>query len=196
VPVDTAELLRRAAGLVPADARSHAEHTVADALEYLRYNEWEVALGLLLDFPDSSWESIEFWDLLEQAAQQMRLDREGAWCRWRRTEIRSGVIRAELELAAPAAGGRHTPVPGPGVLRPMWDLGRPRPDSPTGWQVAAIWVEHAPELQPGTTGPVRLLPGSPVEWRHLKPGDLITMHESQARVGIAMLTETTPPISV
>jgi hypothetical protein len=194
VPVDVSELLRLAAGLVPEDARSDAGLTIEDTWEYLQHDEWEMALGLLTDFPDSPWGTLEFWDLIHQAAQQMGLERDVTWCRWRRLEVLNGVIRANLQLASPDAGGRRTPVPGPGLLRPMWDFGRPHPGALSGRHIAAIWVEYAPELQPGSTGPVRLLPESPAEWRHLKPGDVITMHERRAVAGTATITKITPPL--
>ncbi|MFG2871491.1 hypothetical protein [Streptomyces sp. NPDC048338] len=43
---------------------------------------------------------------------------------------------------------------------------------------ARMSVEFAGALSPGDRAPVRLLPLTPERWRHLAPGDLITMYET------------------
>ena len=65
-------LLRRAAALVPDDARSDAGLSRADVEEYFDYNELDVAHGILDDFHDGAWQTGEFRDLLEEAAELMR----------------------------------------------------------------------------------------------------------------------------
>ncbi|ANZ13906.1 hypothetical protein ACH4YO_32160 [Streptomyces noursei] len=40
---------------------------------------------------------------------------------------------------------------------------------------------------------LRLAPLSPEQWRHLKPGDVITMHEGRPAVGTATVIEVRPP---
>ena len=165
--MDVPELLRRAAGLVPADARSDAGLCADDVRDYLREQEWEVALGILENFDGIQWQSAEFWDLLADAAQQMSLRGDAAWCQWRKGETLHGIIRADLQLVAPDDGGRRTPVPGAGQLRPMWAINYPSLESSTDLYVARIWVESAPEISPGGRGPIRLAPLTPASWRHL-----------------------------
>jgi hypothetical protein len=194
VPMDVPELLRRAADLVPPRARSDAGLCADDVRDYLREGEWEVALGILEDFYGIQWQTFEFWDLLADAAQQMLLRSDASWCQWRSGETLHGIIRAGLQLVAPDDGGRHTPVPGTGQLRPMWAINQPSPDRGTGLHVARIWVEFAPEISPGGRGPVRLAPLTPANWRHLAPGDVITMHEGQPVSGTATITEIQHPL--
>ncbi|MFD9222782.1 hypothetical protein ACFWDI_22815 [Streptomyces sp. NPDC060064] len=57
--------------------------------------------------------------LLGEAARQLSQDRTATWCRWRQSVLRRGFLRAELRLLP---GARSTPIPGQGVLRPMWDI--------------------------------------------------------------------------
>jgi hypothetical protein len=54
-------------------------------------------------------------------------------------------------------------------------------------------VEFASELEPGQQGSVRLAPSDPPRWRHLAPGDLITMHEIALPIGIAEIISVLPP---
>lgn len=188
--MDVPELLARACDLVPADARCDAGLSADDVREYLRRAEWDSALGILEDLPDSSWQTAQFWSLLERAAGQMWRERDVAWCRWRGWEARHGVIRAELRLVPPdAAGGRRLPIPGAGELRPMWAIGEPAP----GLHVARVWVESAPEIPPGGHGSIRLAPLTPADWRHLAPGAPITMHEGRPASGTATIVQVTPP---
>lgn len=187
--MDTAELLRRAAGLVPETARSAAGFGAADVLDCLRDDDWDFALAILEDLDGFGWQTVEYWDLLEEAARHLHLERRAAWCRWRGWETRHGVIRADLRLIAPEAGGRRLPIPGDGLLRPMWAIGR----SAFDLHVAKIWVESAPGLEPGGRGAVRLAPLTPPSWRHLTPGDSITMHERPPVAGTATITEVWHP---
>ncbi|WP_307871834.1 hypothetical protein [Micromonospora sp. U21] len=163
--------------------------TVADVREYLDHDEWEVALDLLMDL-DTGWRpTTVWWDLLIDSAELMWLAGVAAWCRWGRWESLHGIVRAELRLLSPAEGGRRTPIPGKGILRPLWDLGRHTAAGDPGLLVARIWVESAPVLSPGATGSVRLGPLSPALWQHLQPGMTITMHEGQPAVGTATIIE-------
>ncbi|MBN6038436.1 hypothetical protein [Amycolatopsis sp. 195334CR] len=183
------ELLRRATDLIPDDARSDAGLVAADVREYLVEDEWDLALGILEDFDGIEWQPVEYWDLLVEAARQLFLERRAAWCRWRGWETRNGVVKADLQLVAPEAGGRHLPIPGDGKLRPMWAIGRAAPGPHEDLHIARIWVEFAPELEPGGRGSVRLAPLTPLNWRHLAPGDPITMHERSPVAGMATITE-------
>ncbi|MFC5823640.1 hypothetical protein [Nonomuraea insulae] len=189
--MDVPELLRRAAALVPAHVRSDVGMSAQDVLEYLGHDEWEVALGVLEDFDGIHWQPVEYWTFLADAAQQMWLKHDAAWCHWRATETRNGLLlRADLQLISPEAGGRRLPIPGAGQLRPMWGIGSPDlPDGLADLHVGFVWVESAREVPPGGQGHLRLCPLSPANWRHLSPGDQITMHEQKPVGGIATITE-------
>ncbi|MFI7434866.1 hypothetical protein [Micromonospora haikouensis] len=187
--MDVADALARAAAMVPADVVNEAGVTVVDVREYLDHDEWEVALDLLADL-DTGWQPpTAWWDLLIDSAELMGLSDAAAWCRWGRWESIHGIVRAELRLLSPAEGGRRTPIPGKGVLRPLWDVGRRTAAGDPDLLVARIWVESAPALPPGATGSVRLGPLSPALWRHLQPGMTITMHEGRPMVGTATIIE-------
>jgi hypothetical protein len=187
--VDVADLLARAAGMVPVDVVNDAGVTVVDVREYLDHDEWEVALDLLADL-DTGWRPpTAWWDLLIDSAELMWLSDAAAWCRWGRWESIHGIVRAELRLLSPTEGGRGTPIPGKGILRPLWDLGRRTAAGDPDLLVARIWVESMPALPPGATGSVRLGPLSPALWRHLQPGMTIIMHEGQPAVGTATIIE-------
>ncbi|GAA0345335.1 hypothetical protein [Streptomyces blastmyceticus] len=54
-------------------------------------------------------------------------------------------------------------------------------------------MEFEPQLGPGEIADVRLAPLQIGQWHHLKPGDVITMHEAQPAVGIAEIIEVLPP---
>ncbi|GAA0404137.1 hypothetical protein AB0875_26490 [Micromonospora gifhornensis] len=165
--------------MVPANATNEAGVTVADIVDYLGYNEWGVALDLLADL--DGWPAdAQWWDLLIEAAELMWLPDTATWCRWRRWESIHGIIRAQLTLVPAAEGGRQTPVPGKGVLRPLWHIGQYLPEGQPNFRVARIWVEYAPELAPGATGSVRLAPLALDGWRDLRPDQTITMHEDRS----------------
>ncbi len=191
--MDVPGLLRRAADLVPPDARSDAGLGADDIRGYLLVNEWEVALDILEDFDGIQWQTVEFWALLADAARQMSLSSRVTWHQWRRGETLHGIIRADLQLIAPDAGGRRTPVPGTGQLRPMWAINHPASGSGSDLHVARIWVESATEIGPGEQGSIRLAPLTPANWHHLAPGDVITMHERQPVSGTATITEIKHP---
>jgi hypothetical protein len=72
--IDPEVLLRRAVALVPDDARSDAGLSRADVVEYLYYDEFEVAHGILEDFYDGAWQDGEFRKLLAEAAGLIRRD--------------------------------------------------------------------------------------------------------------------------
>lgn len=162
--------------------------------DYLRQSEWEVALGILQDFDGVQWQTVELWDLLADAAQQMSLADDAAWCQWRRAETLHGIMRADLQLVAQDDGGRSTPIPGAGQLRPMWAIGHPSPENGADLHVARIWVESAPEISPGGRGSIRLAPLTPANWGRLAPGDMITMHERPSVSGTATITEIRRPM--
>ncbi|MGK5444053.1 hypothetical protein ACSNN7_19865 [Micromonospora sp. URMC 105] len=190
--MDVPDLLDRAATMVAANAADEAGARVAEVREYLQHHEWEIALDLLADLDE--WPAgAEWWDLLAEAADLMRLSDTAAWCRWRHWESIHGIIRAELTLVPAADGGRRTPIPGQGVLRPLWHIGQYMPEGHPDLRVARIWVESAPELAPGATGPIRLAPMAPVAWRGLRPAQTITMHEGTPVRGTATITEVSGP---
>lgn len=60
---------------MPDDVRSDAGLSRADVVEYLDYDEFEVAHGILEDFHDGAWRAGEFRELLAEAAALMRLGR-------------------------------------------------------------------------------------------------------------------------
>jgi hypothetical protein len=187
------ELLSLAIALIPEDARSEAGLGPGDASQYLRqHGEWEVALGILTDFHGIDWETAEYWALLLAAADRMGLTRVPDWCRWRASEIRHGIIRADLQLTSPEHGGRRTAVPGYGRFRADWAL-PPGDGNDSPVHAAEVWVESLPELPPGGHAATRLAPVSPEDWPRLRPGDVITMHEGGALTGTATVLQALPP---
>ncbi|WP_246235184.1 hypothetical protein [Streptomyces boluensis] len=195
---DAFSLLWQAVDLLPEyapanDGTSGALASAAEIRAELADQEWELALDLLIEAGDAHPAPHPappaYWDLLGEAARQMLLDRARRWCGWRGAEARHGAVRARLTLRAAAAGGRHTAVPGDGRLRPMWDLGHRTATGEQALDIAALWVESAPELAPGDTADVRLLPLGPERWRHLRPGDTINLHETRAVAGTATVVE-------
>ncbi|WP_431884090.1 hypothetical protein [Micromonospora gifhornensis] len=79
------------------------------------------------------------------------------------------------------------------MVRPLWHIGQYMPDDQPTFRVARIWVEYAPELEPGATGSVRLAPLTLDGWRNLRPNQTITMHEGQSVRGTATATEISMP---
>ncbi|MFD8259601.1 hypothetical protein ACFV19_11790 [Streptomyces griseoluteus] len=150
-----------------------------------------MALDVLIEIADVHPVSITFWEMLAEAGRQMMLDRSRRWCEWRGWEVKHGTIRATLTLLE--VGGRQSAFSGDGWLRPLWDIGHRTAARQQGLNIARLWVEFAPELGPGETADVRLAPLQPEQWQHLKPGDVITMHEAQPATGIAEVIEVLPP---
>lgn len=192
--MDVPRLLEAAALLVPTGTTTENDITVNDVWEYLARDEWEVALGLLEELGDAPPLPAGFWETLAAAAGQMRLDRSASWCRLRCYEARNGTIRADLTLRSAAETRRQAPVPGAGVLRPMWDIGGRTPVGGPDLLVALLWVEYTAFLEPGARAPVRLAPLSPSLWHGLRPGQVITMHEDRSVVGTAVVLEVRPPM--
>ncbi|MFB0617719.1 hypothetical protein [Streptomyces sp. AGS-58] len=192
---DAFTLLRQAVDLLPEDAMTENGVTVGDVREDIRRQEWEMVLGLLTEFGDVHSISLHFWELLAEAARQMMLDRSRRWCEWRGWEVRHGTVRATLSLPEAKKGGRRSAYAGDGRLRPMWDIGNRTTGGERELSVARVWVEFAEELGPGETADVRLAPLSPEQWRHLKCGDVITMHEARPIAGTATVIEVLPPHS-
>ncbi|MEV6551496.1 hypothetical protein AB0M57_22670 [Streptomyces sp. NPDC051597] len=190
---DAFTLLRQAVDLLPEDAVAENGQTVGDVREDIRRQEWEMVLGLLEELGDVHPVSVDFWELLAEAARQMMLDRSHRWCQWRGWEVQHGTLRATLSLMDPKEGGRRTVFSGDGRLRPMWDIGNRTTDGKPALSIARLWVEFEPQLGPGETADVRLAPLQPEQWRHLKPGDVILMYEAQPVAGIAEIIEVLPP---
>lgn len=178
------ELLEAASLLVPEAAATENDIALSDVWDYLVHEEWEVAaLGLLEELGNGHPLPLRFWETLAEAAEQMHLERSAAWCHWRCSEIRNGVIRADLTLLPAASARRQTPISGPGVLRPMWDIGNRPPSDAQAVNIARLWVENAPTLEPGGRATVRLVPLDPSQWQHVKVGQHITMHEDLTNGG-------------
>ncbi|MFC4529157.1 hypothetical protein [Sphaerisporangium dianthi] len=193
--MDLDSLLLKAAQFCSPHVRTEAGVRVADVLEYLEHGEWEMVLLLLEELGDAHPQPPEFWDLLADAARVMWLESDVAWCQWRRSEARTGAFRVELCLARTEDGGRRTPMPPGGLLRPMWDIGRRTPEGGPLLSIAALWIEGRDLLEPGGCKAVRLLPLTPDHWNHLRAGDVITMHEIRPPTGTARITEIMPPVA-
>lgn len=191
--MDVPELLEAASLLVPEGAATENDITVRDIWDYLVHDEWEIALGLLEELGDARSLPLAFWEQLAEAAEQLRLERSATWCHWRCSELRNGVIRADLTLRPAAEARRTTPISGAGVLRPMWDIGRLSPAGGRAVSIAGLWVENMPMLEPGGRATVRLVPLTPSHWTHVQPGQQITMHEDRAVAGTAVILEVWRP---
>ncbi|MGC5567693.1 hypothetical protein ACPYPG_33300 [Streptomyces sp. FR-108] len=191
--MDVPELLESASLLVPEETATENDITVRDIWDYLVHDEWEIALGLLEELGDGHPLPLTFWERLADAADQLRLERSSAWCHWRCSEIRNGVIRADLTLRPAAEARRTTPIAGHGVLRPMWDIGHLSPAGERAVNIARLWVEDMPSLEPGGRATVRLVPLTLSQWKHVQPGQLITMHEDRSVAGTAVILEVHCP---
>ncbi|MFJ9819564.1 hypothetical protein ACIRU3_30730 [Streptomyces sp. NPDC101151] len=191
--MDVVGILEAASLLVPDGVATGNDITVSDVWDYLAHDEWEVALDLLQELGDGWTAPTGFWDELELAAGTLGLERSREWCSWRGAETRMGVIRAELVLRPAGETFRRTPIPGAGVLRPMWDIGNRTDDGARELDIARLWVEFAGDLAPGAQAPVRLLPLTAARWRHLGPGDRITLYETAVVGGTATILEVQPP---
>ncbi|WBO61916.1 hypothetical protein [Streptomyces camelliae] len=189
---DVAELLEAASLLVPEEIATEDDVTVHDVWEYLVRDEWDVALGLLEELGGVRPQPPAFWETLAGVAEQLRLERSAAWCRWRCSETRNGVIRADLTLRPGAEGRRRTPLSGAGLLRPMWDIGHRTPTGEPALAIARLWVEYPHSLEPGGQATVRLAPLDPARWRHLRPGQVIALHEDRSVADTAVVREVRP----
>lgn len=186
------ELLESASLLVPEDTATENDITVRDIWDYLVHDEWEIALGLLEELGDAHSLPLAFWEQLAEAAEQLRLERSATWCHWRCSEIRNGVIRADLTLRPATEARRTTPI-GSGVLRPMWDIGHLSPTGGRAVSIARLWIENMTLLEPGGQATVRLVPLTPSHWTHVQPGQQITMHEDRTVAGTAVILEVHRP---
>lgn len=195
-PMDVPTLLEAASLLVPEETATADDITVDDIWDHLVGDEWEIAFGLLEELGQGEPQPPAFWEALADAARQLRLERSTAWCHWRGYEARNGVIRADLTLRPAEEAGRTTPVPGAGILRPMWDIGHRSPTGGRAVNIAALWVEGRASLEGGGRSTVRLAPLVPSQWRHLEPGRRITMHEGRPVVGTATVLEVRPPFAL
>lgn len=194
--MDVPELLEAAFLLVPEETATENDITVGDIWDYLVHDEWEIALGLLEEFGEPHSLPLAFWEKLAEAADQLQLERSAAWCHWRCSELRNGVIRADLTLRPAAEARRTTPISGAGVLRPMWDIGLLSPTGGRAVSIAGLRVENMPMLEPGGRATVRLVPLTPSHWTRVQPGQQITMHEDRAVAGTAVILEVCLPATV
>ncbi|MEV7784795.1 hypothetical protein AB0O72_05260 [Streptomyces sp. NPDC088106] len=191
--MDVPELLESASLLVPEETATENDVTVRDVWDHLVHDEWEIALGLLEEFGDDRPLPLAFWEKPADAADQLLLERSAAWCHWRGSEIRNGMVRADLTLRPAAEARRKTPISGAGVLRPMWDIGHLSPTGERAVGIARLWVEDRPSLAPGERATVRLVPLTPSHWTHVRPGRQITMHEDRTVAGTAVVLEVHRP---
>ncbi|MER5972922.1 hypothetical protein ABT112_24855 [Streptomyces sp. NPDC002055] len=191
--MDVPELLEAASLVVPEEIATENDLTVSDVWEYLTRDDWEGAFGLLEDLGGARHLPLGFWESMADAAEQLGMQRSAAWCRWRCHESRYGVIRADLTLRPASETRRRTPLPGAGTLRPMWDIGHRTPAGEPDLAIAALWVEFTPFLEPGGRATARLAPLTPSRWRHLRPGQAITLHESRPPAGTAVVLEVQDP---
>lgn len=194
--MDVLKLLEAASLLVPEEVATENDVTVNDVWEYLIRDEWEVALGLLEELGDVQTLRLGFWESLAAAAEQLQLEKSTAWCHWRCYEARNGVIRADLTLRPASEARRQTPFSGAGTLRPMWNIGNRTGTGEPVLNIAKLWVEFTPFLEPGGRATVRLAPLDPAQWQHLQPGQTITMHEDPTVAGTAVVLEVQRPSSL
>ncbi|MEU3356025.1 hypothetical protein [Streptomyces sp. NPDC037389] len=191
--MDVPGLLEAASLLVPESTATDDDLTVRDVWDCLVRDDWEFALNLLEEHRGGPALPLAFWETLADAAGRLRMERSTAWCRWRAYETRNGVIRAELALAEDPQ--RRTPVPGAGVLRPLWDIGHRTPTGETAFAIASLWVEGKDALEPGGRATIRIAPLTPSLWGHLRPGQPFTMHEQRPVAGTAVVLEVRPPVT-
>ncbi|NEC64252.1 hypothetical protein [Streptomyces sp. SID9727] len=191
--MDVSEVLEAASLLVPEETATENDITVREVWDYLDHDECEMALVLLEELGDARSLPVAFWEQLAEAAEELQLERSARWCDWRCSEIRNGVIRADLTLRPAAEVRRTTPIPGDGVLRPMWDIGRLSPTGGRAVSIAGLWVENMPMLEPGGQATVRLVPLTPSHWTHVQPGQQITMHEDRTVAGTGVILEVCRP---
>jgi len=118
-------------------------------------------------------DTVAFWDLLVRAAQQMSLAGDAAWCEWRRAETLHGIMRADLQLVAPDDGGRSTPIPGAGQLRPMW------PSATAALRMVLICTSPGSGLSP----PLKSARKDEVPSGSHRPGIVIREDDSPVDVG-------------
>ncbi|OUC96046.1 hypothetical protein [Streptosporangium minutum] len=187
--------LLKAARLCPADIQTETGVDVADVLKYLEHDDWETALLLLEEIGDAHPQPPQFWELLADTARLLWLAKDAYWYGWRSSEARNGAVLAELCLMSAEEGGWPRPAPPDAVLRPMWDIGHLTPEGEPLLSIAILWVEGRAPLKPGECGPVRLLPLTFEHWRHVKPGDAITMHVMRPSTGTARVTEVILPVA-
>ncbi|MFG3437794.1 hypothetical protein ACGF0J_11190 [Nonomuraea sp. NPDC047897] len=188
--------LLKAAHLCLAGASGEeAAISATRVMEYVKGGDWETALLLLEDLGDAHPQSPEFWELLADAARLLWLKEDAHWYAWRGSEARVGAFRAGLHLLPAEDGGRSMPLLPRGRLEFLWDIGHRTSEGALSVSFAFLWIERRDPLQTGGSAPVRLLPLTPEHWRHLQPGDSITMHEARPPVGTALITEVIPPVA-
>ncbi len=75
----------------------------------------------------------------------------------------------------------------------MWSIGHRTVTGEPALDIARLWVEFTPFLEPGGRATVRLAPLDPSQWQHLRPGQVITMHEDRSVAGTAVVLEIQRP---
>lgn len=115
----------------------------------------------------------------------MDLESDAKLCRFRIYEAEYGYIDARLTLRATEDGGRRTPIFTD--YRPSWNIGNRAEDDTVEINDARVSLEDCQSLLPGHTGTVRLHPLLPDEWRRVREGDNLDMHEGARIVGRAVV---------
>jgi hypothetical protein len=188
-------LLKTAHLCLAGDSSEEVVISATRVMEYVKGDDWETALLLLEDLGDTHPQSPEFWDLLADAARLLWLKEDAHWYAWRGSEARFGAFRAELRLLPAEDGGRSMPLLPRERLEFLWDIGHRTSQGELSVSFAFLRIEGRDPLPRGGSAPVRLLALTPEHWRHLKPGDSITMHEARPPVGTALITEVIPPVA-
>ncbi|MFE4828187.1 hypothetical protein [Streptomyces sp. NPDC056672] len=75
----------------------------------------------------------------------------------------------------------------------MWNTGNRTPAGEPVLDIARLWVEFTPFLEPGGQASVRLAPLDASRWQHLRPGQVITMYENRSVAGTAVVLEARRP---
>src|SRR5262245_23133920 len=90
--------------------------------EYLDHNELQLAADSLAEMGDGRGDMPRpFWEALLLAYENMQLESDVKWCRFRAHEAEHGYIEARLTLVPSEAGGRRTAIITD--FRPTWNIG-------------------------------------------------------------------------
>lgn len=102
-----------------------------------------------------------------------------------------GHFLVRLRVTPTEEGGRRGPVFS--GYRPDWDVGNLHDGEPT-INGAKVSFEQPSLLEPGAEGTVCLHPLAPELWKHVVPGQCITMREGVRVVGEGVVLQVVPPV--
>lgn len=154
--------------------------------EYLDHNELQLAADSLAEIGNERGDLPRaFWEALKYAYENMDLESDAQRCRFRIYEAEHGYIEARLTLLPTEDGGRRTPIFTD--YRPSWNIGNRAEDDTIELNDARVSLEDCKSLLPGHMGTVRLHPLLPDEWRRVREGDNLDMHEGARIVGRAVV---------